>query len=109
MQVHQCVENKVLSASHVENILKLLPSIIKARYEEELNKSSPIKWTCIQMDLCGKSLRNWLKDFKPPKDSIFTQMKQTFIVQNLISGMTFLHDKEVIHRDLKPENIMFTS
>lgn len=107
--IHNYVKNKVLSPSQVEQIIALSDPTIEASYKIELRKRATVRWTCIQMELCGPSLRDWLKEFKPPKDSIYTQMKQAAIVQDLIEGMEFLHKNGVIHRDLKPENIMFTS
>ncbi|OXA49833.1 calcium-dependent protein kinase 22-like [Folsomia candida] len=109
VQIHKFVEEKVLSHSQVEQIIQLSDPTIEARYKIEQRKGAPVKWTCIQMELCGRSLRHWLEKFKPPNDSIYTQMKQAAIAEDVIEGMLFLHKSDVIHRDLKPENIMFTS
>ncbi|XP_035711298.1 calcium-dependent protein kinase 2 isoform X2 [Folsomia candida] len=109
VQIHKFVEEKVLSHSQVEQIIQLSDPTIEARYKIEQRKGAPVKWTCIQMELCGRSLRDWLNEFKPSNDSIYTHMKQAVIVKNLLKGLNFLHSNQIIHRDLKPENIMFSS
>ena len=42
--------------------------------------------------------------------SISNYVSQTFsISKNLLSGISYLHEKQVIHRDIKPENILWHS
>jgi serine/threonine protein kinase len=60
------------------------------------------------MELCGESLKSWLQTEKD-KNDLFVQLKQVEIVQNLISGLSYLHQNKILHRDLKPGNIMFSS
>ncbi|OXA46250.1 serine/threonine-protein kinase BUR1 isoform X1 [Folsomia candida] len=66
----------------------------------------------IKMELCGPTLQTWLlkNDKKPEQvsnvDIDFTLRKQ--ITLGMISGLKFLHSKNILHRDLKPENIYFS-
>ncbi|OXA48500.1 Calcium-dependent protein kinase 18 [Folsomia candida] len=71
VKIHQFVENKVLSVSQVEKILQLSHPAIDHSGEEALRHGESIKWTCIQMELCGRSFKHWLDEFKPLKDSNF--------------------------------------
>ncbi|OXA60320.1 uncharacterized protein LOC110842790 [Folsomia candida] len=63
---------------------------------------------CIQMAICGQSLREWLSEMydKPLTPSM--QDFQIQIVSNLLAGFKYLHSNEIIHRDFKPENVLFS-
>ncbi|MDR1166267.1 MAG: serine/threonine protein kinase [Deltaproteobacteria bacterium] len=48
----------------------------------------------------GQTFREWMAANRPPsKADLF------FIMENLLRGLAYLHEKEVLHRDIKPENI----
>ncbi|XP_035713123.1 calcium-dependent protein kinase 14-like [Folsomia candida] len=108
----------------INGIFKKLPateenSREKAKLEEKLdNFRSSIR---LVMELCGETLRTWLDneladDRKVGEDitvthistEIHTQVRQMTIVQNLLSGLSYLHSHKIMHRDLKPANILFS-
>lgn len=102
------VVKKELTPSQIQGIMQISSPMVRVLYEEKLNQLQPLEWTCIQMEICGKNLRDWLAEPDTRIDSIITQMTQVTIVLNLISGLKFLHDNQIIHRDLKPANVMFS-
>ncbi|XP_035700932.1 calcium-dependent protein kinase 4 isoform X1 [Folsomia candida] len=79
----------------------------RAEHAYRLTKVKAIRGISIQMELCGENLRKWLK-IQISVPDVNLHLKQFTIIQNIIAGLTHLHDNMIIHRDLKPENIMFT-
>lgn len=59
----------------------------------------------IQMEYCLTSLRSFLDHQSGPLD---TTMIQT-IFQQIVYGLSYLHQQRVIHQDIKPENILIQS
>lgn len=56
------------------------------------------------MELCSKSLKDWLGIERNVFDYI--PIPQTNIFRDLIDGLCYLHGLNIIHRDIKPGNIM---
>ncbi|KAG4072395.1 hypothetical protein HA402_004327 [Bradysia odoriphaga] len=55
---------------------------------------------CIQMELCGESLRSWLLN-----NQSVDEKKTVALFMQMVAGIEHIHKSDVIHRDLKPENI----
>lgn len=45
-----------------------------------------------------------IKDLKEDENEIIW----SYIAEQILIALKYLHEKEICHRDLKPENIMFT-
>ena len=84
----------------------------------------------IQMELCGKNLKTWLRE---RNDTIFAKYKEykqksvkekqvldktildfvkkteaLNIFRQVLKGVEYIHSQHLIHRDLKPQNILFS-
>ncbi|OXA46326.1 uncharacterized protein LOC118437837 [Folsomia candida] len=67
-------------------------------------EKKPISTFCIQMELCGKNLRQWLnaQSINNPNNL------QKTIIRNMFEGLKYLHSNNIMHRDFRPENVMFS-
>ena len=57
----------------------------------------------IQMELCESTFRDYLNNIKQD-ESI---EKRIFYFKQIVEGIKYLHDNDIIHRDIKPSNILF--
>ena len=58
--------------------------------------------TCLVMEwIDGVNLTEWLETSP-------TKRNRTFVLQQLIEALSYIHSKQVVHRDLKPSNIIIT-
>jgi translation initiation factor 2-alpha kinase 2 len=82
-----CIDEiKILSKLDHSNIVRYFNSFI---YQNAL---------MIQMEYCPASLSNYLQH----------EERNEKILEQIISGLCYLHENNIIHFDLKPENILLT-
>ena len=68
-----------------------------------LQNTDPIVHFCyIQMELCSKSLDQWLKE-----KSLRDTFESINIFKQIVQGLAFMHKNNLVHRDIKPSNILF--
>lgn len=84
---------------------------LKLMLEENAKGFGIVDVICIEMELCGSTLRCWLDsradDTNNSKLLLFnTQLR---IISDVLSGVRYLHYKNIIHRDLKPGNVFYAS
>lgn len=60
----------------------------------------------IQMQLCTKSLSDWLAANTDQSSRSRTLMKTWFY--HMVSAVAYIHEQGLMHRDLKPSNILLT-
>jgi len=75
----------------------------------QAKKLKQIATLCLEMELCGNTLRRWIADMSQhEKKTAQLQTDQWQILKDLMKGLGFLHKNKLMHRDLRPENIMFS-
>lgn len=106
------MEEKQFIAREMEDIFKDVATAdhqvatIMASYIFQTKRLGTMETICLQMELCGETLRSWLNLDHATNTAI--EATQFDICLGLVHGLKYLHDRKIIHRDLKPENIMFS-
>ncbi|KAM9847478.1 interferon-induced, double-stranded RNA-activated protein kinase-like isoform 2-T2 [Aulostomus maculatus] len=67
------------------------------------------KYLYIQMELCSSgTLRSWIDDKVDQKVEDLKQREEALSkMLQILSGVEYIHSKNLVHRDLKPTNILF--
>jgi serine/threonine protein kinase len=82
-----------------------LESIIEYNNQINYDDFEPINYICpilfIQMELCDFTLKDYLLTYSLT-DTIENKIN---IIKQIISGLEYLREKNIIHRDIKPDNI----
>ena len=50
----------------------------------------------------GGNLKEYIK-----QHGVFSEDNAIYIIRNILEGLRYLHEKNIMHRDIKPENILF--
>lgn len=74
-----------------------------------IDEFEPINYICpilfIQMELCDFTLKDYLLTYSPT-DPVKTKID---LVLQIVNGLEYLKNKNIIHRDIKPDNIFLIS
>ncbi|OXA46578.1 putative serine/threonine-protein kinase gdt4 [Folsomia candida] len=76
-------------------------------YFRRAQRRTQIPTLCIQMELCGNTLRQWLNIHDESDDPKLHSVRNQ-IVKDMYEGLKYLHSYKIMHRDFRPENIMFS-
>ena len=75
-------------------------------YDSLVNENN---YMFIQMELCNKTLSNYINTRNMSITNLCKKEydKSIHIFKQIVTGLNYLHKKNIIHRDIKPSNILF--
>uniref|UniRef100_A0A665WJA5 Eukaryotic translation initiation factor 2-alpha kinase 2 n=1 Tax=Echeneis naucrates TaxID=173247 RepID=A0A665WJA5_ECHNA len=100
-------EVKVLSELQHQNIVRYFTCWMETTsYQHNIQADNS---QC--MELCeNRTLTRWIREKNQEKLPNPKRNEESLkIAQQILTGVEYIHSKNLIHRDLKPDNIMFTS
>jgi hypothetical protein len=89
-------EIQLFSKLNHKNIVRYYSSWL-----DDSNSNNSILY--IQMELCDLTFRDYLNNIRED-ESI---EKRIYYFKQIVEGIKYLHDNDIIHRDIKPSNILF--
>jgi len=102
---------QLIPRQHTGNLVPLLPSYIPRIIPGPIPPLSGIV-LYIQMELCSLTLKDWLcqRNYGPQHlggDTYSLVCERTCgkILQQILKGLSYVHQRNIIHRDIKPKNI----
>jgi serine/threonine protein kinase len=104
-------EVRILSGLNHINIIRYFTSWIESSSSNDIEeteeddvliiKDKNVFFLCIKMEYCEKTLSQYLLE----RNNF--NMNSNYI-QQILTGVKYLHEHQIIHRDLKPDNILIT-
>lgn len=85
------------------NLLQDCPNIVRMHENGIINNDY-----FIVLELCGTTITRYLRPFID-SDFILPVELSKKICKDVLSGIAYLHSKDIIHRDIKPENLVFAN
>ncbi|XP_015248718.1 PREDICTED: interferon-induced, double-stranded RNA-activated protein kinase-like [Cyprinodon variegatus] len=107
-------EVKTLSDLQHENIVRYYHCWIEdSKVQQEFLKKKLKRIQCkqylfIKMELCNSTLKQWIKVMNENEVQYSQRGADSLpIAKQIVTGVAYIHNNNLIHRDLKPDNIMF--
>ena len=111
-------KNGYWSKNFLDEQTKKWETFLTKHHDEILRDEKSSNFNCdkavlhIQMQLCGKTLRNWLdsrNNLELPNSKIVKQADNISIFRQILKGVQYIHSQNIIHRDLKPRNVFVSN
>lgn len=61
------------------------------------------------MELCEKTLENWLEFRNQHNYNVIIGEKENKIIHQVLLALSYVHQKSIMHRDINPKNIFLTN
>lgn len=101
-------EVEVLSQLQHANIVRYHTSWhIKSEGASNDSLATNVQYLCIQMEYCNQTLRDFIENMKV-YDRCDRELEQRRILGEIVDGIKYIHDENIMHRDLNPRNIFLS-
>lgn len=105
---HKLISSKGVNADYIQevkflNMLQECPNIVRIHESGIINNEY-----FIILELCGTSVTRYIRPFIDSDFILPTELSKK-ICKDALTGIAYLHSKNIIHRDIKPENLVFAN
>ncbi|CAG2213692.1 EIF2AK2 [Mytilus edulis] len=101
-------EVEVLSQLQHANIVRYHTSWhIKSEGASNDSLATNVQYLCIQMEYCNQTLRDFIENMNV-YDRCDRELEQRRILGEIVDGIKYIHDENIMHRDLNPRNIFLS-
>jgi hypothetical protein len=97
--------NCAYQLSDDSNLIKISSDLSLYSVDSTYDESKYDKFICIQMEMCKTTLKNFLFENKKK----LTMENKKFIIKQIVNGLKYIHEQNIIHRDLKLQNIFISN